>query len=152
MIEKNKVRQRPVLKNAIPAKKSGHAGVIWLAVALALIAAIAYVMIAMGILGVGDLNMAQDAGVIVYVAAGCYLLGGLLILVHRRWLWIIGVLINALVILFFFKMYQSRPAVMFSPGGIATKVPQLLLEATLIYLIVVNWLRPRQRLDKRARI
>jgi hypothetical protein len=146
------MRQTPVLKNAVPWKEYKHARVIWLAVALALIAAIAYVMIAMGILGVGDLNMAQDAGVIVYVAAGCYLLGGLLILARRRWLWIIGVLINALVMLFFFNMYQSRPAVMFSPGGIATKVPQLLLEVTLIYLIVVDWLRPRRRLDKKARV
>ena len=145
------MRQTPVLKNAIPSKKSGHAHVMWLAVALALIAAIAYVMIAMGILGVGDLNVGQDAGVIVYVAAGCYLLGGLLILVRRRWLWIIGILINALVMLFFFNMYQSRPAVMFSPGGIATKAPQLLLEVTLIYLIVVDWLRPWRRLDKKAR-
>jgi hypothetical protein len=145
------MRQTPVLKNAIPSKKSRHARVMWLAVALALTAAIAYVMIAMGILGVGDLNVGQDAGVIVYVAAGCYLLGGLLILVRRRWLWIIGILINALVMLFFFNMYQSRPAVMFSPGGIATKAPQLLLEVTLIYLIVVDWLRPWRRLDKKAR-
>jgi hypothetical protein len=146
------MRQTPVIKNAISSKKSGHARVIWLAVALALIAAIAYVMIAMRILGVGDLEVEQDAGIIVYVAAGCYLLGGLLILVRRRWLWMVGVLINALVMLFFFNMYQSRPAVMFSPGGIATKVPQLLLEATLIYLIVVDWLRPRRRLDEKARI
>jgi hypothetical protein len=34
-------------------------------------------------------------------------------------------------------------AVMVSPGGITTKVPQLLLEATLIYLIVTDWLRWR---------
>lgn len=101
------MRQRPVLKNTIRLKKSGYARVIWLAVVLALIAAVAYVMIAMGILGVGDLNVGQDAGTIVYVAAGSYLLGGLLILVHRRWLWIVGVLINALVVLFFFNMYQD---------------------------------------------
>jgi len=40
--------------------------------------------------------------------------------------------INALVMLFFFNMYQDRPFVMFSAGGITTKVPQLLLEAVLM--------------------
>jgi hypothetical protein len=111
------VRQTPVLKNAVSSKKNKHTRVIWLAVALALIAAIAYVMIAMKILGVGDLEVEQDAGVIVYVAAGSYLLGGLLILVRRRWLWIIGVLINALVMLFFFNLYQSRPPSCFLRAG-----------------------------------
>jgi hypothetical protein len=117
--------------------------VIWLAVALAVIAALAYLLIAWEILGVGDLKMASDGDVIVYVAAGGYLLGGLLILVRRRWLWIIGVMINALVMVFFFKMYQNRPTVMFSAGGIATKIPQLLLEATLLYVIIADWLRSR---------
>jgi hypothetical protein len=119
--------------------------VIWLAVALAVIAALAYLLIAWDILGVGDLKTASDGDVIVYVAAGGYLLGGLLILVRRRWLWIIGAMINALVMVFFFKMYQNRPTVMFSAGGIATKIPQLLLEATLLYVIVADWLRSRRQ-------
>lgn len=127
--------------NAIQSTKPNHVRVMRLAVVLALVAALAYVMIALDILGVGDLQMAADGDVIIYVAAGCYLLGGLLILLRRRWLWIIGVLINALVILFFFNMYQDRPAVMFSPGGINTKVPQLLLEATLVYLTVTDWMQ-----------
>lgn len=118
--------------------------VMWLAVALALAAALAYVMIALDLLGIGDLKMGADGDVIIYVAAGCYLLGGLLILVRRRWLWIIGAAINALVMLFFFNMYQNRPAVMFSAGGIVTKAPQLLLEAALIYLIVTDWLGSRK--------
>jgi hypothetical protein len=129
--------------NVVQQSNTNRIRLIWLAVALTLVAALAYVMIALDILGVGDLEMAQDGDVIVYIAAGSYLLGGLLILLRRRWLWIIGILINALVILFFFNMYQDRPAVMFSPGGITTKVPQLLLEATLIYLIVTDWLRWR---------
>lgn len=118
--------------------------IIWLAVALALVAALAYLLIVRKILGVGDLQMAADGDIIVYVAAGGYLLGGLLILVHRRWLWIVGGVINALVMLFFFRLYQDRPSVMFSPGGIITKVPQLLLEATLIYLIVTDWRNARR--------
>jgi hypothetical protein len=116
----------------------------WLAVALALVAAVAYVLIALDQLGVGDLEMAGDGDVIIYAAATCYLLGGLLILARRRWVWIIGALINALVMLFFFRLYQDRPAIMFSPGGLVTKIPQLLLEAMLLYLIITDWMRSRR--------
>jgi hypothetical protein len=91
--------------------------VMWLAVALALIAALSYMMIQLGLLGVGDLQPGEGPAIIVYVAAGSYLLGGLLILIRRRWLWIVGAVINALVILFFVMAYLHRPAVMFSPGG-----------------------------------
>ncbi len=114
----------------------------WLATGLALCAALAYLLIAWNILGVGDLKTTDAPPTIVYVAAGCYLLGGLLILLCNRPLLIFGVLINALVMLFFFNMYQNRPTVMFSPGGVTTKVPQLLLEAVLIYLIVSIWRKP----------
>ena len=86
--------------------KSNTVWGMWFAVALALITAIAYILIALGILDVGDLQVAQDGGAIVYVAAGCYLLGGLLVLLRKRWLWIVGLVINSLVILFFFYIYQ----------------------------------------------
>lgn len=130
--------------NVIQSTNQNQARLMWAAVSLALIAALAYVLIAVDILGVGDLKMAADGDGIVYVAAGGYLLGGLLILVRRRWLWIIGAAINALVMLFFFNLYQHRPSVMFSPGGMVTKIPQLLLEVALIYLVVMNWLQSRK--------
>ncbi len=76
--------------------------VVWLCVALAVIAAITYVMMALDILSVGDLQLQEAPPSVAYVAAGGYLLGGLLILLRRRWLWIVGAVINALVILFFF--------------------------------------------------
>jgi hypothetical protein len=131
--------------NAIQSTKPDQVRAMWLAVALALAAAAAYVLIAWDQVGVGDLQMAADGDVIIYVVAACYLLGGLLILVRRRWLWILGAVVNALVMLFFFRLYQDRPSVMFSPGGLVTKIPQLLLEATLIYLIVTGWMRSRRR-------
>jgi hypothetical protein len=130
--------------DAVHSTKLTRLRVIWLAVALAVVTALAYMMIVWDLLGVGDLEMAPDGDVIVYAAAGCYLVGGLLVPLRRRWLWIVGAVINALVMLFFFNMYQNRPAVMFSPGGIATKIPQLLLEAVLIFLIVSDWLRSRR--------
>jgi hypothetical protein len=110
--------------------------VLWLAVGLALLAACGYLLIRWAMLGVGDLPTSEQPATIVYVAAGSYLLGGLLILLRRRWLWMVGAVINALVMLFFFMAYLSRPAIMFSPGGLATKGAQLLLEVCLLYLIL----------------
>src|SRR5574341_419174 len=127
--------------NAVHRPNTYRVRMMWLAVALAVIAALAYLMIVLDILAVGDLQTAKDGNAIVYVAAGSYLLGGLLILVRRRWLWIVGAVVNALVMLFFLRLYQDRPAVLFSPGGVATKAAQLLLELALIYLIVTDWLR-----------
>ncbi len=83
--------------------------------------------------------MDEKPAVIIYVAAGCYLLGGLLILLRWRWLLIFGAGINALVILFFFNLYKDRPGVILSPGGLVSKIAQILLEVALIYVIAVNW-------------
>jgi hypothetical protein len=81
------------------------------------------------------------------VAAGCKLIDGLLILVRRRWLWIIGAVINAFVILIFNMAYMNRPLVMFYAGGLTTKIPQLLLEVCLIYLIVTDWRSAHHQAD-----
>jgi hypothetical protein len=113
-----------------------------------MIAALVYGLIAVGILPVGDLQLAEEGGAIIFVAAGCYLLGGLLILSRRRWLWIIGAVMNALVILFFFRMYPDRPSVMFSPGGVISKAVQILLEIALIYLIVTGWLGANRQMKE----
>lgn len=109
------------------------------AVALALLTALTYILIAQSVLGVGNPKVAKDGGAIIYVAAGCYLLGGLLILLRNRWLLFFGAFINTMVILFFFSMYQSRPEVMLSPGGLVSKGAQILLEVALVYVIAVNW-------------
>jgi hypothetical protein len=119
---------------------TGTVWVMWLAVALALFAALSYLLIQLSMLGVGDLQTA-GAPAIPLVAAGCYLIGGLLILVRRRWLWTAGAVINAFVILIFLMAYLNRPLVMFSAGGLATKIAQVLLEGCLLYLIVTDWRR-----------
>jgi hypothetical protein len=51
--------------------------VMWLAVALALFAALSYLLIQLSMLGVGDLRTAGGPA-IALVAAGCYLVGGLI--------------------------------------------------------------------------
>jgi len=94
---------------------------------------------AFNLLGVGDLQLDEKPAGIIFVAAGCYLLGGLLILLRNRWLLLFGAFINAMVILFFFSMYRGRPAVMFSPGGLVSKITQILLEVALLYVIAVFW-------------
>lgn len=86
----------------------------------------------------GDLQPTEQPAVIIYVAAGSYLLGGLLLLPRHRWLWIVGAVINALAMLVFFSAYLDRPAVVFSSGGALEKAPQLLLEGSQIYLILTD--------------
>jgi hypothetical protein len=112
---------------------------LWIAVGLAVFTALAYVLIASHILGVGDLQMDEKPAGIIYFAAGCYLVGGLLILLRNRWLLVFGAFINAMVVLFFFNLYQDRPAVVLSSGGLISKLAQILLEVALIYVIVAIW-------------
>jgi hypothetical protein len=124
--------------NAIQSTNN-HVRLMWLAVGLALVTALAYILMALNVLGVGDLQMDEKPAVIIYVAAGCYLLGGLLILLRWRWLLIFGAGINALVILFLFNLYRDRRGGIFSPGGLVSKIAQILLEIALICVIAVNW-------------
>lgn len=120
--------------------KTAHFGlkpILWLAVGLALLTALFYILIAQGMLSIGDLTQAEGPDVIIYIAAVCYFAGGLLILAQRRWLWAVGAAINGLVVTFFLRLYQDRPSVLFSPGGLASKAAQILLEVALIYLIFI---------------
>ena len=118
--------------------------ILWLAVGLAIFTAVTYLLMVWNVLGVGDLQMDEKPAGIIYFAAGCYLVGGLLILLRNRGLLLFGAFINAMVILFFFNMYQHRPAVMLSPGGLISKIVQILLEIALIYVIVLVWKRGKK--------
>ena len=124
------IAARKPIETARPA-----ANLVWAAVALALAATLSYLLMGLRALGVGDVPMEDATATIPYVAAFCYFVGGLLILLRWRWLWIVGAAINALVMLMYFSMYSARPAVLLSPGGLTSKVAQVLLEVALIYLI-----------------
>jgi hypothetical protein len=130
--------------NATIRQERNELPVVWLVVGMALVTAVIYIMMDLNWLAVGDLGLDERPSGIIYVAAGSYLVGGLLILLRRRWLWVMGAVINALVILFFFSAYQERPAVLLSPGGIISKAAQILLEVGLIYMIVTDWLQARR--------
>jgi hypothetical protein len=113
--------------------------ILWIAVGLAIFTALTYALMVWNVLGVGDLQMDEKPAGIIYFAAGCYLVGGLLILLRNRWLLLFGAFINAMVVLFFFNLYKNRPAVIFSPGGMISKILQIALEIALIYVIVLVW-------------
>ena len=105
-------------------------------VALAMIAALGYLLMAAGVIHPGDLQTGDAPPAIVWVMCACYVVGGLLILLKKRWLWKTGAGINAFVIVMFIVMYADQLDVMFSAPGLITKIAQILLEAGLIYLIV----------------
>lgn len=125
--------------NTLQRSNTTNARILWIAVGLAFLTALSYLLMQFNVLSVGDLQADEKPAGIIYVAAGCYILGGLLILLRNRWLLLFGAFINAMVILFFFSMYQNRPAVMFSPGGLVSKIAQVLLEVALVYVIAANW-------------
>ena len=105
---------------------------------LASIAAIFYVLLASRVITASTLESKDWQRVLVYIAGGGYMLGGLLILIQKRWLWIVGLVINTLVMVFFFVLYRNSPAVILSLPGLGTNIPQLLLEVGLVYLIVTH--------------
>jgi hypothetical protein len=105
--------------------------------ALALISALTYVLLILGILKAGEM-MTPEGGVPAFfsiVPAG-YVIGGFLIFLKKRWLWIIGAIINAIPIVVFYAAYAGRPDIMLSAAGLIAKTSQILLEISLIYLIV----------------
>jgi hypothetical protein len=111
---------------------------LWLAVGLAMLTAFMYALIAFGVLGIGQEGARSDAMLAWVLAIGGYVAGGLLILVRSRKLWITGAVINGLVLLAFVRNWSGSPDIMFSAGGLATKIPQLLLEVVLVYLILAT--------------
>lgn len=102
---------------------------------LALVAAAFYILMGLNVISVPTLSTADAPAGIAYAAGACYTLGGLLILLKKRGLWIFGLVMNTLVIALFFMMYNQKPEIMLSLAGLGTKIPQLLLETGLVVLI-----------------
>lgn len=110
---------------------------------LAFIAAVVYALVGTNVVSIPRLGAEQAPIAIFYVAAGCYAVGGLLILWRRRWLWMVGLAANTFVIAIFFLAYRQEPRMMLSTAGLATKMAQVLLEAGLIYLVAAGRSRTR---------
>jgi hypothetical protein len=104
---------------------------------LAFVAALIYVLMAQGIMHAGDLAPGEEGlPPYFYIVPGGYVLGGLLILVRKRWLWIPGAVINGFGVAMFYGAYYAKPEIMLSAPGLITKIAQILMEIGLIYLIV----------------
>jgi len=69
-------------------------------------------------------------------AGAFYIIGGLLIPLGKRWLWIVGAAINAWVIWQFFCVCGDRLTAFLSTPGLLITTAQVLLEIGLIYLIL----------------
>lgn len=107
-----------------------------LAVLFAWLAAGAYVLLAAGVLDTGGYQAEPGSEGIGLAAAAGYALGGLLVLARRRWLWIVGAIVNALVMVMYFGAYAGDASILLSGGGLATKGAQVGLEAALLTLIL----------------
>jgi hypothetical protein len=126
---------------AVPSQAHGAAHrdqLVWVNLGLALATALAYVAIGLKWLPVG-IPMEGEIEIFPWVAAAGYTVGGLLILLRRRWLWITGWVINALVLWMYVSLHWAEPWVLWSAGGIVSKIPQALLVLTLLELIVLDW-------------
>ncbi len=105
---------------------------------LSCIAAVVYLLVGTNVVSIPRLGAEEAPAAIWYMAAAGYLVGGLLVLWGRRWLWTVGLAANTLVISIFFLAYHQNPEMMLSTAGLATKVAQVLLETGLIYLVAAG--------------
>ena len=108
-----------------------------LCLVLAMISALAYVFLILGIFQVGDMFPEEGVPVYFFIVPAGYVIGGLLILLKKRWLWIIGAVLNFIPIMVFYMAYAGRPDIILSAPGLITKIAQILLEIGLIYLILM---------------
>jgi hypothetical protein len=102
---------------------------------MALISALAYVLMWVGVLTPGELDNG-DMPAFYYIIPVAYIAIGILVFVKKRWVLITLACINAFTILVFYAMYTNQSDVMLSAPGLITKIAQILMEAGLIYLIV----------------
>jgi hypothetical protein len=105
---------------------------------LSFIAAAVYVLIGTTVVSIPKFGTEEAPGAVFYLAAACYLVGGLLVQRGRRWLWTVGLAANSYVICIFFLAYHREPEMMLSTAGLASKISQVLLEAGLIYLVAAG--------------
>ena len=103
---------------------------------MALISALVYVLMGIGIMEVPELTSDEAMPAFYYVIPAAYVIIGLLIYVKKRWLLMTLASVNAFTIVVFYSAYATQPGVMLSAPGLITKIAQVILEAGLIYLIV----------------
>ena len=107
---------------------------------LALVSALGYILMITGVIEPGDLlEEGEETPSALWIIPAGYILGGILIFLKKRWLWITGAIINGFAIIVFYTSYSGQPDVMWSAPGLITKITQILLEIGLIYLLVTAY-------------
>jgi hypothetical protein len=109
--------------------------VAWGCIAMAVVAALAYILMGLGVLVPGNLDT-SEGGSMPYFIGVVYLIMGVLIISKWRWIKIASAAIVLVTIIGFYAMYTDQPDVMWSAPGLITKIAQVLMLAGLIYLIV----------------
>jgi hypothetical protein len=107
----------------------------YVSVAMAPAAALVYLLMFLEVLHPGHLDSGSQMPAFFLVIPACYALGGLLILLKKRWLLTTGAVINTFTLAVFYTMYASQPDVMLSAPGLLTKIAQAILEIGLIFLV-----------------
>lgn len=108
--------------------------VVWGTFMMALVAALGYVLLGMGVLQAG--NLTDDAmPSFFYIIPAAYLLMGVFLFLRWRWIRILEAILVFMTIAVFYAKYISQPDVMWSAPGLITKIAQVLMLAGLIYLL-----------------
>ena len=107
---------------------------------LAMVAAMGYILMIVGVIEPGNLLADNEPmSPALWIIPAGYVIGGLLIYLKQRWLWITGAIINGFGIIVFYVTYAGQPDVLWSAPGLITKIAQILLEIGLLYLIVTAY-------------
>ena len=108
----------------------------WVLLVLALVAASGYLLMGIGVIHAADLTLDDAPPGFTWIAGVFYVIAGLLMFLKNRWIYTAFSIINILVIAVFIFMWAGRTDVLFSLPGLMTKIPQILLEIGLIYLLL----------------
>ncbi len=109
----------------------------YLAAAMAGVAAVIYLLIGAGVLQVvdGDQSGMATFG---FAAASGFVLGVILLLAWKHPLvWVLGALLQIIVIVMYFAVGPDRTP-HYEVWGLALRIPQVLILASLVYLTVVR--------------
>lgn len=111
----------------------------YLAAAASLVTAAIYLLIGFGVLEVVDETAAAEGTSLFefgLMAGGAYVLGAMLLaLFDRRWLWVLGAILQVGVIVMYVVVSQQRTPP-FELWGVTIKVLQFVLLGALVYLSV----------------
>ncbi len=105
---------------------------------LALANAVVYALIGAGVVAVSDASAGEAASLAAFgaVSAAAFVLGAVLLwATDRRWLWLLGALFQAFVIVAYLGVAPQRTPP-YEPWGVALKLAQVLLLVMLAYLAV----------------